>query len=235
MIRLRLALICSISDFARTTMRPRPVRYASATPMRPMMMPPVGKSGPGMYCMRSSTDMSGLSIMAQRASVTSPRLWGGMLVAMPTAMPPEPLTSRLGNRAGSTAGCCRVSSKLGTKSTVSLSMSAIISVASLESRASVYRMAAAPSPSTEPKLPWPSTNRYRVLKGWARRTMASYTATSPWGWYLPSTSPTMRALFLKGLSGWRPSSLMEYRIRRWTGLRPSRTSGRARSVMTAMA
>ena len=30
------------------------------------------------------------------ASTTSPRLCGGMLVAMPTAMPPEPLTRRLG-------------------------------------------------------------------------------------------------------------------------------------------
>ena len=88
-------------------------------------------------------------------------------------------------------------------------MSAIISVAILDSLASVYRMAAAPSPSTEPKLPWPSTSRYRVLKGWAMRTMASYTAVSPWGWYLPSTSPTMRALLRKGLSGCRPSSSME--------------------------
>ena len=31
------------------------------------------------------------------ASMISPRLCGGMLVAMPTAMPPEPLTSRFGN------------------------------------------------------------------------------------------------------------------------------------------
>ena len=31
------------------------------------------------------------------------------------------------------------------------------------------------------------------------RTMASYTAASPWGWYLPSTSPTIRALFLCGV------------------------------------
>ena len=38
------------------------------------------------------------------ASMTSPRLWGGMLVAMPTAMPCEPLTSRLGNRAGQDDG-----------------------------------------------------------------------------------------------------------------------------------
>ena len=32
-----------------------------------------------------------------QASITSPRLCGGMLVAMPTAMPPAPLTSRFGN------------------------------------------------------------------------------------------------------------------------------------------
>ena len=35
---------------------------------------------------------------------TSPRLCGGMFVAMPTAMPAEPLTSRFGKRAGSTSG-----------------------------------------------------------------------------------------------------------------------------------
>ena len=32
--------------------------------------------------------------------MTSRRLCGGMLVAMPTAMPPPPFTSRFGNRAG---------------------------------------------------------------------------------------------------------------------------------------
>ena len=36
--------------------------------------------------------------------MTSPRLCGGMLVAMPTAMPPAPLTSRFGNFAGRTVG-----------------------------------------------------------------------------------------------------------------------------------
>ncbi len=41
-----------------------------------------------------------------QASMTSPRLCGGMFVAMPTAMPPEPLTSRFGNFAGSTDGSC---------------------------------------------------------------------------------------------------------------------------------
>ena len=36
--------------------------------------------------------------------MTSPRLCGGMLVAMATAMPWLPLTNRFGNRDGSTVG-----------------------------------------------------------------------------------------------------------------------------------
>lgn len=39
-------------------------------------------------------------------------------------------------------------------------------------RTSVYRMAAAPSPSTEPKLPWPSTSVAPMENGCAIRTMA---------------------------------------------------------------
>ena len=54
--------------------------------------------------------MDGSSIMAMQASTTSPRLCGGMLVAMPTAMPADPLTSRLGTRDGSTVGSRRRSS-----------------------------------------------------------------------------------------------------------------------------
>ena len=38
------------------------------------------------------------------ASETSPRLCGGMFVAIPTAMPCDPFTSRFGNRDGSTTG-----------------------------------------------------------------------------------------------------------------------------------
>ena len=38
------------------------------------------------------------------AAITSRRLCGGMFVAMPTAMPLEPLTSRFGKRAGRTTG-----------------------------------------------------------------------------------------------------------------------------------
>ncbi len=33
-------------------------------------------------------------------------------------------------------------------------------------------------------------------KSWASRTIVSYTAASPWGWYFPITSPTTRADFL---------------------------------------
>ena len=39
-----------------------------------------------------------------RPLATSRRLWGGMLVAIPTAMPAEPLTSRFGKRLGKMVG-----------------------------------------------------------------------------------------------------------------------------------
>ena len=80
------------------------------------------------------------------------------MVAIPTAIPVVPLTRRFGKRLGRTEGSFSVSSKLGTKVTVSLLISASISMEILVSLASVYRMAAAPSPSTLPKFPWPSTS-----------------------------------------------------------------------------
>ena len=40
------------------------------------------------------------------------------------------------------------------------------------------------------------TRGARIEKSCAMRTSASYTELSPCGWYLPSTSPTTRALFL---------------------------------------
>ena len=46
---------------------------------------------------------------------------------------------------------------------------------------------------------------------------------------------TQVADFLKGLSLVRLSSYMAYKIRRCTGFNPSRTSGRARLLMTDMA
>ena len=91
-------------------MMPRPVSYACFMPSEPMMRPPVGKSGPGMTVMSSSTVASGLSISMQAALIASRRLCGGMFVAMPTAIPCEPLTSRFGKRAGRTTGSCSDSS-----------------------------------------------------------------------------------------------------------------------------
>ena len=91
--------------------------------------------------------------MAHAPSMTSPRLWVGMFVASPTAMPLAPLTSRLGNLPGRMSGSNRLSSKLNEKGTVSLSMSRNSSRASGSNLASVYLIAAAGSPSTEPKLP----------------------------------------------------------------------------------
>ena len=104
-----------------------------------MMIPLVGKSGPLMCSIRSLSSASGLSSTQMAASTTSRRLWGGILVAMPTAMPEEPLTSRLGKRLGSTRGSRLLSSKLGSQSTVSFSISRSISSAILAMRASVYR------------------------------------------------------------------------------------------------
>lgn len=48
----------------------------------------------------------GIGVLQQcrQPSTTSLRLCGGMFVHMPTAMPEEPLTSRLGRRLGSTSG-----------------------------------------------------------------------------------------------------------------------------------
>ncbi len=74
------------------------------------MIAPVGKSGPFTIRQRASIDTSGSSRIASSPLTISPRLCGGMFVAMPTAMPAEPFTRRFGTLAGSTMACMRVSS-----------------------------------------------------------------------------------------------------------------------------
>ena len=74
------------------------------------MWPPVGKSGPFTHRHNCSVDRSGLSSSLISAVQISLRLCGGMLVAMPTAMPVVPLTSRFGTRDGSTIGSVLVPS-----------------------------------------------------------------------------------------------------------------------------
>ncbi|OPZ49524.1 MAG: hypothetical protein BWY92_01397 [Firmicutes bacterium ADurb.BinA052] len=73
-------------------------------PCVPKISPAVGKSGPLMNPISSATDASGQSIRWITPSITSTRLWGGILVAMPTAIPDEPFTRSWGNRDGKTSG-----------------------------------------------------------------------------------------------------------------------------------
>ncbi|MNO66868.1 hypothetical protein D3C76_576670 [compost metagenome] len=147
----------------------------------PIIVAAVGKSGPLILDIRSRTVTSELSISIIVPSIISPKLCGGILVAIPTAIPDEPLTKRFGNLDGNTTGSCSSPSKLSIKSTVFLLMSLNISDEILFIFASVYLIAAAESPSTEPKFPCPSTNIYLIEKSCAILTKASYTDESPCG------------------------------------------------------
>ena len=74
-------------------------------PSGPQMSPAVGKSGPGIVLDQLvEAALRAASPRGAAPSTSSRRLCGGMLVAMPTAMPAEPLTSRFGKRVGSTDG-----------------------------------------------------------------------------------------------------------------------------------
>ncbi|MNW58416.1 hypothetical protein D3C74_362800 [compost metagenome] len=106
-------------------------------PSPPIMVPPVGKSGPLIKVMMSSSAISGFCMTAMQASITSRRLCGGISVANPAEMPLVPLTSRFGYREGTTTGSLAVLSKLSLNSTVRFSISRIISIAIGDSRASV--------------------------------------------------------------------------------------------------
>ncbi len=106
----RRGVICSIVAVARVRKMPRPVSYASLIPSRPTIRPPVGRSGPGTYRIKASSEASGCLIKKRAAATTSPRLCGAMLVAIPTAIPAVPFTSRFGMPAGSTSGCCSLPS-----------------------------------------------------------------------------------------------------------------------------
>ena len=54
--------------------------------------------------------MSLSAISAKVPSIISPKLCGGILVAIPTAIPPAPFTNKFGNWAGKTLGSFSVSS-----------------------------------------------------------------------------------------------------------------------------
>ena len=86
---------------------PRPSLYASKIPLRPIIEPPVGKSGPGKTFMISANEVSELSINKFNASEISDKLCGAMFVAIPTAIPEEPFTKRPGKSPGRTEGSCK--------------------------------------------------------------------------------------------------------------------------------
>ena len=79
-------------------------------PFLPIIWPPVGKSGPKTYFCKSLVSHWGLVIKYKVASITSPKLWGAIFVAIPTAIPDAPLTKRFGNCEGRTVGSWVVSS-----------------------------------------------------------------------------------------------------------------------------
>ena len=64
----------------------------------------MGKSGPWTNFRISASWALGLLISVMVASTISVRLCGGIFVAMPTAIPSEPLISRLGILAGKNVG-----------------------------------------------------------------------------------------------------------------------------------
>ena len=97
----------------------------------PIIKPAVGKSGPFMWVINSSVETSLFSIVTIKPLIISIRLCGGIFVAIPTAIPSEPLINSVGTVVGSTEGSFSVSSKLTVQSTVSLSRSFNISLVNL--------------------------------------------------------------------------------------------------------
>ncbi len=79
---------------------------------------PVGKSGPRTCASSSSSVADGFSSRWMQAAATSRRLWGGISVDMPTAMPDAPFRRRFGRRAGRRTGSLSVPSKFGCQSVV---------------------------------------------------------------------------------------------------------------------
>ena len=100
----------STSTTARIRIEPRPVRYASWIGVVPTISPAVGKSGPFTMLINWSSvvasSSSGLARHHCTAAAISRRLCGGILVAIPTAMPSEPLINRFGTRDGRIVGSC---------------------------------------------------------------------------------------------------------------------------------
>ena len=76
--------------------------------------------------MISSIEILVLLIRLIEALITSVKLCGGILVAVPTAIPEEPFIKRFGIFVGRTSGMCSLPSSFSEKAPVSFSRSASI-------------------------------------------------------------------------------------------------------------
>ena len=156
-----------------------------------------------------------------------------MFVAMPTAMPAEPLTSRFGKRAGRTSGSWLLPVVVGPEVD-----GVRVDVAQHLGR---DRARGAPRCSA-----WRPAGRRRRSRSCPGRRRAGGASRSPApcaracrrstrrraGGTCPSRRRRCAAHLRVGRFGCRPASFIANRTRRWTGLRPSRTSGSARPTMT---
>lgn len=83
--------VFTISNLDFTITFPLPVVKASIIPFFPSTIAPVGKSGPLTISKIVSAWQFGFSILLIVASIISPKLWGGILVAYPALIPVAPL------------------------------------------------------------------------------------------------------------------------------------------------
>ena len=183
------------------------------------MNPAVGKSGPFtmLQVRQPSVAWSGLFTSRIAALTISVRLCGGILVAMPTAMPFEPLISRLGMRVGQHHRLDRGFVVVGEKSTVSLSMSASSSVGDRRQA----RLGVALWPPADRRPPNqsflarpPADNAARTAAPCApARHKPRYRRADG---TCPALRPRPWRTYVLALAS-RPMSCMAYRMRRCTG------------------
>ena len=170
------------------------------------------------------------------ALMISVRLCGGMLVAMPTAMPDDPLTSRFGTRVGRTSGSDFAVVVVGPEIDGFLvdvlqqrggdAGEARLGVPHGRGRVAVDRAEVALP--VHQRIAHGERLRHADQRVVDRRSRRA-------GGTCPCTSPVILAHLRVGRLGARPISCMPNRMRRCTGFSPSRTSGSARPTITLMA
>ena len=201
--------------------------------------PPVGKSGPLMCCIRPATSIVRVVDVGDRRG-DRPRAGCAAGCSSPCRRRcrDEPLTSRFGKRAGSTSGSLLASRRSWARSRpcrrrgraasrVAMRRQARLRVAHGGGRVVVDRAEVALA--VDERVAHREVLRHaheRVVDRASRRA----------GGTCPSPRRRCCAHFdVRRGSGCRPSSFIAYSTRRWTGFRPSRTSGSARPTMTDIA